>query len=48
MKWKKSSTWKKTFAWMTYIVPQFRYGALIYHDLRNEHEKKRNKADEKI
>ena len=25
---------------MTYIVPYFRYGALIFHDIRNEHEKK--------
>ena len=42
MKWKKSSVWKTTYAWMTYALPHLRYGSLIYHDIRNDHEKKRN------
>jgi len=25
---------------MTYIVPYFRYGALIFHNIKNIHEKK--------
>ena len=31
---------EKTYAWMTYIVPHFRYGELVFHDIRNEHEPK--------
>ena len=30
MKWKKISTWRLTYLWMTYIVPHFRYGALVF------------------
>ena len=25
---------------MTYIIPHFRYGALVFNDIRNEHEPK--------
>ena len=28
---------------MTYIVPHFRYGCLIYHNIRNGYEKKDEK-----
>ena len=28
----KVDIWKKIYAWMTYIVPHFRYGALLYRD----------------
>jgi len=38
MKWKGASSWKKTYAWMTYVVPYFRYGALVFHDIRNSYE----------
>ena len=40
MKWKKASSWKKVYAWMTYVIPHFRYGALIFNDIRNKHEKR--------
>ena len=25
---------------MTYVVPHFRYGALVFHDIRRQYEKK--------
>ena len=25
---------------MTYVVPHLRYGALVFHDIRNSYEKK--------
>ena len=39
MKWRKCSKWHVIYSWMTYIVPHFRYGALIYY--------RRNKKGEK-
>ena len=30
MNWKRVDVWKRIYAWMTYIVPQFRYGSLIF------------------
>ena len=30
---------------MTYIVPHLRYGSLIYHDIRNTHEKANKNID---
>ncbi len=30
MKWKNTTVWKQTYAWMTYVVPHFRYGSLIW------------------
>ena len=33
---------------MTYIVPHFRYGALIYNGIRVYNNKKKNKAVEKM
>ena len=31
MKWRKCSKWHVIYSWMTYIVPHFRYGALVYY-----------------
>ena len=28
---------------MTYVIPHLRYGALVFHDIRNNHEKKEKK-----
>ena len=33
MKWRKCSKWHIIYSWMTYIVPHFRYGALIYYKM---------------
>ena len=33
---------------MTYIVPHFRYGALIYHDIRNENDEPSSKVMERV
>ena len=30
MKWKKTSSWKLYHIWMTYVVPHFAYGALVF------------------
>ena len=30
MKWKGMDTWKIMYAWITYVVPHYRYGALIF------------------
>ena len=30
MKWKRVSNWKLYHIWMTYILPHFSYGALIF------------------
>ena len=30
MKWKGMDTWKIIYAWITYVVPHYRYGALIF------------------
>ena len=33
MKWRKCSKWHVIYSWMTYIVPNFRYGAPIYYKI---------------
>ena len=30
MTWKQVDIWKLFYIWITYIVPQFRYGALLF------------------
>ena len=30
MKWKGMDYWKIMYAWITYVVPHYRYGALVF------------------